>query len=351
MPGQMQIRYVPLIVDTHPKNLAIYQFYYLYGFERMGTAVLFPWNRFGINYRVRSSELGKRLIRRRYNLVSDPGGRIGLGEVGTYAVRIGNQEVKFAIDASDHGHIVSQEAYDWCTLYFKGSMWEGRQYPEKVRPVVFGHNYLTTALFKKLKSYRRAARTEVDLVFINRILGGTEHNLRLFEALARTDCTKKLICITGGGEKPEHLERLRSAGVLVRPWLAQDRFWKEIAQARLVFNRSGRRLCIPWKMSALLCMGACTIFDDRPRPNWPVPLQPGTHYINCDLGLPDDRDTNESLKAVNYSAVSRTVEAALRSEHLIEDVARVGAEYFDQFAAPERVAQYILDECAREALQ
>src|SRR5476649_195059 len=221
MPGQMQIRYVPLIVDTHPKNLAIYQFYYLYGFERMDTAVLFPWNRFGINYRVRSSELGKRLIRRRYNLVSDPGGRIGLGEVGTYAVRIGNQEVKFAIDASDHGHIVSQEAYDWCTLYFKGSMWEGRQYPEKVRPVVFGHNYLTTALFKKLKSYRRAARTEVDLVFINRILGGTEHNLRLFEALARTDCTKKLICITGGGEKPEHLERLRSAGVLVRPWLAQ----------------------------------------------------------------------------------------------------------------------------------
>jgi hypothetical protein len=344
----MQIRYVPLIANTHPKNLSIHQFYYLYGFERLGQGVVFPWNRFGVNYRIRSSELGKRLIRRRYNLVSDPGGSVGLGEVGTYTVRIGDQDVKFAIDASDHGHVVSQEAYDWCTLYFKGSMWEGRPYPAKVRPLVFGHNYLTTALFKRLKGYRSAARTDVDLVFINRILGGAEHNLRLFETLARTQCRKTLICIASGGEESAHIDRLRSAGVVVRPWLSQDRFWDEIARARVVFNRSGRRLCIPWKMSALLCMGACTVFDDRPRPNWPVPLEPEKHYIDCALKLPDNRDTNASLAGVDYSKISTTIEAALSTAHLIEDVSRTSADYFDRFAAPEQVAKYILEECAHE---
>jgi hypothetical protein len=337
-----------LITNTHPKNLSIYQFYYLYGFERIGQPIRFPWNRFGLEYRIRSSDLGKRLIRTRFNLVQSGNGSIGLGEVGTYVLRTGRREIKFALDASDHGHIVSQEAYDWCDVYFKGSKWESREYAPKVRPLVFGHNYLTAALFKKLKASRTVRKT-VDLVFINRLLGGVEHNVRLFETLARINCSKTLICIAQNGERREHLERLRSAGVSVRPWIAPDRFWDEIAKGRLAFNRSGRKLCIPWKMSALLCMGATTVFDDRPRPNWPVPLEPGRHYIDCHLGLADDRDSEQGLAEIDYSRVRHTVETAIGDDQRVREIARLSAEYFDTFAAPERVAEYIVSECLKVA--
>ena len=343
---RLEISYVPVIANTHPKNLAIYQFYYLYGFERIRRPVHFPWNRFGISYRIRSSELGKRLIRNRFDLVQSSDGSIGLGEVATYVLRTDNAVAKFAIDASDHAHIVSERAYDWCDLYFKGTKWENRDYPAKVRPLVFGHNYMTTALFRKLKRLRQAPRT-VDLVFINRLLGGAEHNVRLFETLAALNCRKTLICIAYGHESPDHLERLRAAGVTVRSWLSQDRFWDEMAKGRLAFIRSGRSLCIPWKMSALLCLGATTVFDDRPRPNWPVPLEPGRHYINCDLQLPDERGSEERLAHVDYTKVTRAVEMALGSDALVRTIARESAQYFDRYAAPDRVAEYIIDECQR----
>jgi hypothetical protein len=342
----IEISYIPLIANTHPKNLSIYQFYYLYGFEQYGAPVRFPWNRFGIEYRIRSSEIGKRLIRNRYDLVQSPDGSVGLGEVGTYLLRENGAEIKFAIDASDHGHVVSQAAYDWCDVYFKGTKWENRQYGPKVRPLVFGHNYMTKALFRTLKSYRTTAKT-VDLVFINRILGGAEHNVRLFETLGALRCRKMLICIAYGHETPEQLDRLRAAGVTVRPWLSQERFWEEMSRGRLAFNRSGRSLCIPWKMSALLCMGAATVFDDRPRPNWPVPLVPGRHYINCDLGLPDERGSREQLAPIDYSKVTATVEAALADPAMVAAVARESADYFDRHASPVRVADYIVDVCRR----
>jgi hypothetical protein len=278
--------------------------------------------------------------------VQSKNGFDGLGEVGTYMLRTESRVIKFALDASDHGHIVSEDAYDWCDLYFKGSKWEHRTYPPKVRPLVFGHNYLTPALFKKLKSSRTTRKT-VDLVFINRLLGGVEHNVRLFETLAGINCSKTLICIAHGSERKDHLDRLRAAGVIVRPWLAQDRFWDEIAKGRLAFNRSGRKLCIPWKMSALLCMGATTVFDDRPRPNWPVPLEPGQHYINCDLGLSDDRDSGEGLADIDYSRVKHAVESAIGDQRRVREIAQSSADYFDRFAAPERVAEYVVSECLK----
>jgi hypothetical protein len=340
----VRVSYFPLIANTHPKNLSIYQFYYSYGFEAIGHPIAFPTNRFGWEYRIRSSELGKRFIRTRYNLVISRDGSIGIGEVGTYVLRVENRTVRFALDASDHGHVVSQEAYDWCDLYFKASKWEQREYPAKVRPLVFGHNYLTRAHFDKLKALRTAHKT-VDLVFINRILGGMEHNLRLFETLGALGCSKKLICITGGHEKPEHLERLRSAGVIVRPWLHQDAFWDEMSKGRLSFIRSGRKLCIPWKMSALLAMGATTVFDDRPRPNWPVPLEPGQHYIDCRLELSDARDSDDSVPGVDYSRITTAVETTLADDRLVKDIAERSAAYFDTHAAPGRVAEYIVREC------
>jgi hypothetical protein len=345
---RLDITYVPVLANTHPKNLSIYQFYYLYGFERLGRPVRFPWNRFGLSYRFRSSELGKRLIRNRFDLVQAPDGSVGLGEVGTYVLRSDGREIKFAVDASDHAHIVSERAYDWCDVYFKGTKWENRDYPPKVRPLVFGHNYMTTALFRKLRSLRHASKP-VDLVFINRLLGGAEHNVRLFETLAAVDCRKTLICIAYGHESPEHLARLRGAGVTVRPWLSQDVFWDEIAKGRLAFIRSGRSLCIPWKMSALLCLGATTVFDDRPRPNWPVPLEPGRHYVNCDLQLPDERGSEERLAGIDYAKVTRAVETALGDAALVNAIGRESADYFDRYAAPERVAEYIIDECRQRA--
>ena len=336
------ISYVPVIPDTHPKNLSIYQFYYLYGFERIGAPVRFPWNRFGLEYRIRSSGLGQRLIRTRYNLVVAPG--VGSGEVGTYALTADGRTVRFAIDASDHAHVVSDAAYEWCDVYFKASRWESRPYPPKVRPVVFGHNYLTAALFARLKAYRTAPKT-MDVVFINRILGGSEHNIRLFEALAAIDCRRLLICSVQGYERPEHLDRLRAAGVTITRWIDQDAYWQAFSRGRLVFNRSGRKLSMTWKTSALLCMGAAIVFDDRPRPNWPVPLEPERHYIDCGLGLSDDRESADALAAIDYSKVRRTIEAALADEPRIRRIAAEGAGYYDRHAAPERVADYIVREC------
>jgi hypothetical protein len=341
---KLEVSYVPLIANTHPKNLSIYQSYYLYGFEQIGAPIWFPWTRFGVSYRFRRSAIGRHLIRNRYDLVHAPDGSIGLGEVGTYLLRAGDRSIRFALDASDHGHVVSEHAYDWCDVYFKGSKWERRTYPAKVRPLVFGHNYLTKALFRKLTSYRTSPKS-VDLVFINRLLGGAEHNVRLFETLAAIQCSKTLICITYGHETHEQLDRLRAAGVTLRPWLNQHKFWDVMATGRLAFNRSGRRLCIPWKMSALLCMGAATVFDDRPRPNWPVPLEPDVHYLNCDLGLGDNRERDADMAGIDYTKVARTVESALIDHRTVQTVSREGASYFDRFAAPGRVAEYVIREC------
>src|SRR5262249_44881310 len=225
-----------VVGNTHPKNLSIYQFYYLLGFERVGSPVHFGWNRFGLSVRFRTSELGKKMIRNPFDLVSAPDGSIGMGEVGTYLLRNGARRVKFALDAGDHAHVVSPQAYDWSDIYFKASKWEHRDYPAKVRPLVFGHNYLTRSLIETLHSYRSARRT-VDLVFINRILGGAEHNVRLFETLGSIPCSKTLICIAYGHETKEQLERLRAAGVTVRGWLSQPLFWEEMSKGRLAFNR------------------------------------------------------------------------------------------------------------------
>src|SRR5262249_30279507 len=146
----IDVSYVPVIDNTHPKNLSIYQFYYLLGFERIGAPVRFGWNGFGLSVKFRTSDIGKKIVRNPFDLVSGKNGRIGLGAGATYVVRDGGTEVKFAIDASDHGHIVSDDAYGWCDIYFKGTKWENREYPAKVRPLVFGHNYLTRTLIRQL---------------------------------------------------------------------------------------------------------------------------------------------------------------------------------------------------------
>ena len=39
------------------------------------------------------------------------------------------------------------------------------------------------------------------------------------------------------------------------------------------------------------------------------------------------------------------MESALADENLTRAIARESAEYFDRYAAPEQVANYVIDEC------
>ena len=189
--------------------------------------------------------------------------------------------------------IVGPDALDWCDIYFKANKWTGHVYPEKVVPVVNGNGFLRNRHLTRLRKMRHTPKPN-DLLFISRVWGGIEHNVRLFEALAKLPCKKRLVAIlvsdpgcaaeTAGARK-----RLERVGVECTYDLIPIRkLWQLTAAAKIVVLRAGKYLCIPWRMIDLLCMGTCIVTDSEFYSNWPVPLEPGTHYVSCGIDRPAD---------------------------------------------------------------
>jgi hypothetical protein len=274
--------------------------------------------------------------------------------VGRYLFTIEGRRIKVAIDVSDGREIRDWQAYGWCHIYFKANKWTTLSYPPKVCPVVNGNGLLNHSKINHLKQLRSRTK-EVDIIFMTVIYASSdkqyfynniEHHIRLFETLAKLNCSKILKAVIPQQypmeEMKPYLDRLERIGV---PWsyswdgMPSHKFWDHLAKSRIVFLRPGKHGCISWRMIDLLSMGACVVYDGHPYPNWPVPLIAGRNFLECGCGL----GMEESLPPMKaYDAMIPAIEHLLNCESKMTAIRKANADYFDRYANPVGVADYIL---------
>lgn len=266
--------------------------------------------------------------------------------VGRYIWRHHDKTIKFAVDAHDLKDIVAPDALEWCDIYFKANKWVNREYPRKVVPIVNGNGFLRHRHLSQLRKARHTPKTN-DIIFISRIWGGVEHNVRLFEELAALPCKKRLVAIfvSGAGSSVETeaaKKRLEQVGVeCTYDLISVRQLWEETASSKIVVLRAGKHLCIPWRMIDLLCMGACIVTDSEFYPNWPESLEPDTHYVSSGIDRPAD---TSSASPGEYEKVAENIMAILKNDHEQNRLRENSAAYFDNHAAPVNVGGYILSQ-------
>ncbi|MFC1830910.1 hypothetical protein ACFL0S_02680 [Thermodesulfobacteriota bacterium] len=265
--------------------------------------------------------------------------------VAEYRWSAGGRQISFAIDAHDGKEIFAPELLERCDLYFKANKWREEPYPDKVLPVVNGNGFLRQRHLDKLRSMRSLARDN-DVLFISRIWGGVEHNVRLFEALAKLPCRKQLMAIFVKGVAGEQdtaaaISRLETAGVeCTFDLLPVKELWQRCSSSKIVMLRAGKYLCIPWRMIDLLCMGSCIVTDSDFEPQWPEPLEAGRHYLSAGIDRPPDTSAADRKE---YEKLTATITGLLADDEQIRGMQTASAGYFDIHATPERVGAYILD--------
>jgi hypothetical protein len=271
--------------------------------------------------------------------------RFGRGGAEAWVGRYVSDGVRFAIDGHDRREVKDPDALDWADVYFKANRWPGDAHDPKVLPIVNGNGLLDRGKIAHLRSLREAPK-EVDIAYVSNVWGGREHSLRVFERLAELDCSKDLLAVFPEGFPPEedaeNMERLRARGIAVtRDPVPPRELWRRLARARLVPMRAGKHLCWSWRTIDLLAMGACVVFDALPPPRWPVPIEPGVHVADCGVDRPED---TEPAAEEEYEKVPRTIERLLGRPEEQEALRRAATAYFDEHAAPGRVAAYVLRE-------
>lgn len=265
------------------------------------------------------------------------------GHVARYELRDGASTRRFAIDARDNHTVDDAGALEWSDVYFKANRWAGEVYPPHVAPIVNGNGLITPARIRRLRALRIEPK-EVDVVFISNVWGGREHNVRIFEELAglglRTDLSAVLPEGAAADDDAAITRRLAAVGVpATTSQVPLHELWRRLARARVIVIRSGRHLCIPWRMIDLLAMGACILFDAQPLPQWPEPLVEGVHYAS--MGI--DRPAWAAPHPGEYVKVGPAVEGLLADEDVRHGLAVAAADYFDRHAAPDAVGRYLFD--------
>jgi hypothetical protein len=273
--------------------------------------------------------------------------------VGRYIFDNGSKCVKVAIDSADGRSIRHWEAYEWADFYFKANKWPNMEYPAKVYPIVNGNGILDANRIRFLRSLANEEKS-VDLVFISRVwpspsgtyfFNGIEHNIRLFESLSKLGCSKELKAVIPRECSPsimgKYFARLDAVSVA---WsydqIPPAELWRSLARARIVLLRAGKHLAVPWRMLDYLCMGTCVVYDQVPYPQWPIPLRPGENYVDCDCGLGIDESLPSKEK---YAQLEGVIGDLLGNYRAIEAIRANNRNYFDKYAAPQKVAEYVID--------
>jgi hypothetical protein len=326
-----RVRY---LAPRRPDTSIAYQRYYLLGFEELGRVAVR-----GLPPLARAAPGVDLKMRLAYRLARGP----EQAYVGRYEARLDAHTVRFAVDAHDGHAVFDEEALAWSEVYFKANRWPGAEYDPRVRPIVNGNGLVDRGKLERLRSLRDAPK-EVDVAYVSNVWGGREHSLRVFERLAALDCTKDLLAIFPRGFPPEEDEanmgRLRAQGIPVtREPVPPQELWRRLARARVVPLRAGKHLCFSWRTIDLLALGACILFDAMPPPRWPVALDAGRHVADCGIARPAD---TEPAADEEYDKVAPAVEALLAEPARAAELRRAAAAYFDEHAAPGRVARYVL---------
>ena len=285
--------------------------------------------------------------------------------VGRYVFEFNDRKVKVVLDNWDDREILDQNALDWSDIYFKGNKWPTVSYPAKVYPLINANGRLNAQKIALLKNLR-SKQPEFDLNYMSviwfwpndsRMHTLIEHHVRTFETLSRLDCKKHLLAVIPSywpdhseGNFSKYLRRLDRAGV---PWqrgwkdISSEKLFNSLANSKIVFLRPGNALCISWRMHDLICMGACIVCDGHPYPNWPVPLADNINFVDCHCGIGSDYSIPPIEQYDNFSVV---IEDLLSNPLRIEAIKANNREYFDRYAAPEKIGSYIIDTVKAYAL-
>jgi hypothetical protein len=270
--------------------------------------------------------------------------------VGQYLFRFQcGRVLKVAIDTHDHREVRSQAIHDWSDLYFKSNRWPDFDYSPKVRPIPIGNSGITLENCRFLRKLRTQPKN-VDFIFVGRIWAGgganVEHNLQLFENLAKLGRNSKLLAVVFNFDQksPQFqniVARLKTVGV---EWTDRQIGYSELmewsAQSRLVVLRVGVSGCIAWRMVDMLGLGACIVMDQAPFPHWPVPLQEERNFLS--LGLRITQDCGPA-PLEDYEKIVGKMEMFLKDPTILQKIGENNARYFDEYAHPFRVAQYVLE--------
>jgi hypothetical protein len=265
--------------------------------------------------------------------------------LGTYVFHGYGRAITICIDSADSGEICYPDALQGAHLYFKTNYWPTRTYPAKVLPIA-NLNPLVLGRMKHLQRARNAEK-EWDLFGFFRVWGGTdevegvEHNLALFETLARLRCKKKLLAFLVSGDIRSAAARLEKAGVpWTTKWMPIRDLWDLAARSRLNIVRHGMHECIPWRMTDILAMGGCPVLDYAATTRWHVPLQENVHYLSLDFPY-----RPSCVDAFDAATVAERVESWLADPKLIGQIGQSTARYFDEHLALEKLGGYIFDSC------
>jgi len=264
--------------------------------------------------------------------------------VARFVVGAPGFEVRICVDTRDSGSAISNLAMEWSQCYFKTSYLRGCSYPEKVLPL-WQCSYLLLGQIEKFRSLRSAEK-RYDLCFTTRVWGGTndvdgiEHNLRILEALSRIRCRKYLRAYLLAGDTRAAAKRLDDNDI---PWsrdpLPLAEHIRVLAESRLNVHRLGMHNSITWRMSELICMGACPVLDQPPRTVWPQPLLQGENFLSLDA-VPDPGTVVAPDSA--YESIPSKIEMLLADTAVAERIAAANRDYFDRFLNPAAVGSHIL---------
>lgn len=269
--------------------------------------------------------------------------------IGKFLITTSDGSVrKICVDVHDSGEISSPEALSWSDIYFKTSYLQQREYPTKVFPL-YQASFLLIGRLALLRSLREVKKT-YDLCFTTRVWGGTndvegiEHNLRLLESLAKARCTKYLRAYLIAGDKHAYAKRLDRSGI---PWsyepLPLANHLDVLASSKLNIHRLGMHNSITWRMSELLCMGACPVLDQHPHTVWPEQLHANVHYLTLDAAPPSGRFVALDEQ---YEAIPDRIAQFITQPQLLACIGKTNQGYFDQFLEPAAVGQYICSQSA-----
>jgi glycosyltransferase involved in cell wall biosynthesis len=319
----------------------IYQRYYLAGLERVAS-VQFKGE--PLLLKLASSAERKVDVERKLQPVF---GRLreprSSAHVGVYDAALRGNTIRFAIDAHDAREVRSPDALAESDVYFKANLWPADRAADKVAPIVNGNGLLGARERLFLRALRECER-DLDLVFVSRVWGGREHNLRLFEQAASLPVKSRLHAIFPQGTPDDEaiagMRRLAALGVTVGTKdIPPADLWRLLARSKVTLLRAGKHLCIPWRMLDLLCMGSAIVVDAPFGPQWPEPLRAGVNYVDAGLHRPAD---TSPAPADEYDRVADAIIRTLAESDLMADMRIANARYFDEHADPERVAASIV---------
>jgi len=255
------------------------------------------------------------------------------------------------VDSHDSGDINSQELALRSDVYLKTNYWPTIHYADNVIPF-FNCNPLLLENLAMLRPLR-GQRQEFDISFIVRVWGGknevegNEHCLRLLEAVAKVRAEKYLLAYLVGGDIKEMSSRLRQASIpFTTEPIPRRKLWEITARSKLTILRLGMHHCVPWRMSDVLALGACTVLDQPPKTVWPVPLVEGTHFLSLDV----QTTTAQSVASdVQYEFIPDVLENYLTKDRQRSEMSRAAVKYFEDCLDPKSVGQRMCEAVERFA--